>query len=112
MGQKFEPAGFDQLYVLGLDDIGNPRGARFQVLKDSIVSAAMDINCHVLIRQPDEVSALAIKLPVGHVYGSGRRVTLFIPNIRRELYNEILRAARITAHLERIRVGAPPFRIH
>jgi hypothetical protein len=112
MGQKFEPAGFDQLYVLGLDDLGNSRGARFQVLKDSIVSAAMDLNCHVLIRQPDEVSALAIKLPVGHVHDSGRCVTLFIPNIRRELYNKILSAARIAAHLEGVRVGAQPFRIH
>lgn len=40
MGQKSEPAGFDQLFVLGLDHNGKPRGARFTVLKDSLVSAA------------------------------------------------------------------------
>jgi hypothetical protein len=88
MGQKSEPAGFDQLYVLALDRNGNPRGARFTVLKDSIVSAAMDMNCRVLIRQPDMVSALGIKLPIGHVFGTGKLklVKLIIPNISRELY--------------------------
>jgi hypothetical protein len=97
MGQKSEPAGFDQLFVLGLDHNGKPRGARFTVLKDSIVSAAMDMNCHVLVRQPDAVSALAMKLPIGHVFGSGRLVKLFIPNIRLALYRQILVAARIAA---------------
>lgn len=62
------------------------RGARFAVLKDSIVSAAMDLNCRVLIGQPDAVSALGMKLPVGRVYGTGKVVTLFIPNIGREIY--------------------------
>jgi hypothetical protein len=41
MGQKSEPAGFDQVYVLGLGPNGKPRGARSALLKDSIVSAAM-----------------------------------------------------------------------
>lgn len=107
MGQQFEPAAFDQLYVLGLDDLGRPRGARFTVLRDSIVSAAMDMNCHVLIRQPDEVSALAIKLPVGQVYGSGRRVKLFVPKISRELYDAILDAAWAATQQERVVATAP-----
>jgi hypothetical protein len=41
MGQREEPSGADQVYVLVLDDDGNSRGARFTVLKDSIVSAAI-----------------------------------------------------------------------
>jgi len=44
MGQKSEPAGFEQVYVLGIDQNGNRCGARFHVLKDSIVSAALDMN--------------------------------------------------------------------
>src|ERR1700731_4307570 len=104
MGQKSEPARFDQLYVLGLDRNGNPRGARFAVLRDSIASAAMDMNCRVLIRQPDAVSVLGMKLPVGRVYGTGKLVTLFVPNIRRELYNRILRAVRIAAEQETARI--------
>ena len=70
------------------------------MLKDSIVSAAMDMNCRVLINQPDAVSALGIKLPVGHVYGTGKLVKLFVPNIRRELYKKIMEAARIAAEQE------------
>jgi hypothetical protein len=54
MGQRSEPPGFHQVYVLGLDHRGHPRGARFSVLKDSIVSAAMDMKYRILIRQPAE----------------------------------------------------------
>jgi hypothetical protein len=106
MGQKSEPARFDQLYVLGRDRNGNPRGARFALLKDSIASAAMDMNCRVLIRQPDAVSVLGMKLPVGHVYGTGKLVKLFVPNIRRELYKKIMEAARIAAEQEKARMKA------
>ncbi|WP_315795697.1 hypothetical protein [Bradyrhizobium sp. SZCCHNRI3043] len=90
---KTEPAKVDPVYVLGLDANGKPRGARFAELKDSIVSAAMDMKCRVLIDQPAPVSALGMKLPVGRVYGGGKVVRLFVPNIRRELYDKVLEAA-------------------
>jgi hypothetical protein len=105
MGQKSEPPGFDQVYVLGLDPRGDPRGARFTALRDSIVSAAMDMNCRVLIRQPDWVSAQAMRLPVGQVIGSGKLVNLVVPNIRRELYSAILDASRSAAEQERFRIA-------
>jgi hypothetical protein len=94
---KNQPTKVDQVYVLGLDANGKPRGARFAELKDSIASAAMDMNCRVLIDQPEAVSALGMKLPVGRVHGGGKVVKLFVPNIRRELYEQILEAARIAA---------------
>ena len=94
---KSEPAKVDQVYVLGLDANGKPRGARFAELKDNIASAAMDMNCRVLIDQPAAVSALGMKLPVGRVHGAGKVVKLFVPNVRRELYDQILEAARIAA---------------
>lgn len=90
---KTEPAKADPVYVIGLDANGKPRGARFAELKDSIVSAAMDLKCRVLINPPEAVSALGMKLPVGRVYGGGKVVKLFVPNIRRELYDKILEAA-------------------
>src|SRR5439155_23154011 len=105
MGQKSEPPGFDQVYVLGLDHRGHPRGARFNVLKDSIVSAAMDMNCRILIRQPAEVCTLARKLPQGYVFGSGKVVTLLLPNIRRELYTAILKTERLAAQQDNLRVA-------
>lgn len=101
MGQKEEPSGADQVYALGLDKDGNPRGARFTTLKDSIVSAVMDLNYRVLISQPPAVSSLGMMLPVGYVRGTGKLVTLFIPLIKRKLYRAILDAARDVAQRER-----------
>lgn len=106
MGQQSEPPGFDQVYVLGLDQRGHPRGARFSVLKDSIVSAAMDMNCRILIRQPAEVSALARKLPLGYVLGTGKTVRLLIPRIWSSLYRQILEATRAARIDEETRIAA------
>jgi hypothetical protein len=100
MGQKSEPARFNQVYVVGLDPKGKPRGARFAVLKDSIVSAAMDLDCRILINQPEAVTLLGANLPIGRVYGTGRLVKLLIPNIAPMLYNRILEAARIADEWE------------
>lgn len=106
MGQREEPSGTDQIYVLGLDHNGNPRGARFTVLKDSIVSAAMDMNCRILIRQPPEVSALARKLPLGYVLGTGKAVSLLIPRIGSSLYRQILEAAQAATIHEETKIAA------
>src|SRR5258705_3243853 len=96
MGKKSDkgPATVDQLFVLGLDENGKPRGARFAELKDNIASAAVDMNCRVLINQPEAVSDIAMTLPAGRIYASGKA---FIPNIRRDLYDKISEAARIAA---------------
>jgi hypothetical protein len=103
---KNEPAKIDPVYVLGLDANGKPRGARFGELKDNIASAAMDMNCRVLIDQPEAVSALGMKLPVGRVHGGGKVVKLFVPNIRRELYDQILEAARTAAEQSDAKIEA------
>jgi hypothetical protein len=102
MGQRSEPAGFDQVYVIGRDH--NPRGARFTMLKDSIVYAAVNMNCRVLIRQPASVSALGMMLPIGTVYGTGKLVTLFVPSISRALYERISEAAQTAARQEMARI--------
>ncbi|SRR5258708_15311479 len=103
---KNEPAKVDPVYVLGLDANGKPRGARFAELKDNIASAAMDMNCRVLIDQPEAVSALGMKLPVGRVHGGGKVVKLFVPNIRRDLYDKISEAARIAAEKSDAEIAA------
>ncbi|RXH06720.1 hypothetical protein [Bradyrhizobium vignae] len=106
MGQKSEPPEFDQVYVLRLDGDGTACGARFAVLRDSIVSAAMDVGCRILIRQPPEVSALARKLPLGYVLGTGKVVKLLIPRIGSSLYRQVLEAARIARIHEEARIAA------
>src|SRR4051794_15090518 len=95
MGQKSEPPMLDQIFIVGLDQRGIPCGARFTILRDSIVSAAIDLNCRVFIRQPDPVAELGMNLPVGTVYGTGKLVTLSVPNISRDLYRRIVEAARM-----------------
>jgi hypothetical protein len=74
-----QPRPFNQLYVIGLDGKGNLLGARFNLLKDSIVSAAMDMNLRILIFQPPNVSSIAMRLPVGCVYGTGKLAMLSVP---------------------------------
>jgi hypothetical protein len=61
--------------------------------------------CRVLINQPETVSDIAMKLPVGRIYASGKA---FIPNIRRDLYDKISEAARIVTEKSdaQIDVGA------
>jgi hypothetical protein len=103
---KNAPAKVDPVYVLGLYSNGKPRGARFGELKDNICSAAIDMNCRVLIEPPEAVSALGMKLPVGRVHGAGKVVKLFVPNIRRELYDQILEAARIAAEQIEAKIAA------
>jgi hypothetical protein len=103
---KNEPAKTSPVFVLGLDANGKPRGARFAELKDNIVSAAMDMNCRVLIDQPEAISALGMKLPVGRVHGGGKVVKLFVPNIRRDLYDQILEAARTAAEQSDAKIEA------
>ena len=81
------------LFVLGLDDSGKPRGARFAELNDIIVSTAMDMKCAILVGAPVEVTSIAMKLPIGRVYASGKA---FIPNIRRDLYDSIREAVKVS----------------
>jgi hypothetical protein len=94
----------DQVIVLGLDWCRKPRGARFTVLRDSTVSAAMDMNCRVLIGQPRAVCAPAKRLPIGRVLGTGVVVSLVLPNISRKLYDGILETTRIAAAQDKARM--------
>ncbi|TFW57601.1 hypothetical protein CT676_29410 [Bradyrhizobium sp. MOS001] len=64
------------------------------------------MNCRILIRQPPEVSALARKLPLGYVLGTGKTVSLLIPRIGPSLYRQVLEAARIARIHEETRIAA------
>ena len=66
----------------------------------------MDMNCRILIRQPAEVSALAGKLPLGYVLGTGKIVKLLIPSIGYDLYRLILEATRAARIDEETRIAA------
>jgi hypothetical protein len=76
----------DQLFVLGRNENGKPRGARFPEVKDDIVTAALRLNCTVVHPASASFAAVAMKLPKGRIYASGQA---FIPNIRSGLFDDL-----------------------
>jgi hypothetical protein len=78
------------LIVLGYDDDQKPRGARFDHDKPNLVTKAAEfMDLKVYQATSEDVAAVAEKLPVGRLYANGRG---FVPNIRQDLYSEVLAA--------------------
>jgi len=78
------------LIVLGYDDDQKPRGARFDHDKPNLVTKAAEfMDLKVYQATSEDVAAVAEKLPVGRLYANGRG---FMPNIRQDLYSEVLAA--------------------
>jgi hypothetical protein len=86
---KIAAAAIDQLFLVGLDDKGKPRGARFAESNDLVASAALDMMLTVVLLPSPAFAALATKLPQGRLYASGKA---FIPNIKRRLHDELVAA--------------------
>jgi hypothetical protein len=79
-----------QLFVLGLDESGKPKGARFPASEIDTVSPVVRA-MSLAVYQPcsDEVANLGMQLPVGRIYARGKA---FIPRIKRDLHDELLAA--------------------
>lgn len=78
------------LMVLGYDDQQKPRGARFQGADAKLVTeAAKAMGLNVYEAATDELTGLAKKLPVGRLYSTGKG---FVPNIRQNLYSQVIAA--------------------
>jgi hypothetical protein len=76
------------LIVLGFDDQQKPRGARFVDAKPDLVTKVADLlGFKVFQATPPEVADIAKKLPVGRLYANGRG---FVPNVRQDLYSELV----------------------
>ena len=84
--EKTAPAP-DQLFIIGIDAKGKPRGARFAQKDDRVVNAALDMNLGAVISASSAFAEIAKKLPVGRLYASGKA---FIPDIKRALHDELL----------------------
>jgi hypothetical protein len=76
----------DNLFVFGIDDEGKPRGARFAELNDKVVSAASSMKLKSVHSPSAAFSGIAMKLPVGRLYASGKA---FVPPIRRDLVDKL-----------------------
>jgi hypothetical protein len=89
MGKQHEKkaaAASDQLFVFGIDDAGKPRGARFAELNNKVVNAAIDLKLTSVHSASAAFSQIAMKLPVGRLYASGKA---FVPPIRRDLVEKL-----------------------
>lgn len=74
--------------VLGYDEHHKPRGARFTGADGTLVAkAAAAMGLNVYEANTDDLAALAKKLPVGRLYANG---TGFVPNIRQNLYSQVV----------------------
>jgi len=88
-----------QLFVLGLDETGKPKGARFPASEmDTVSPVVRAMNLAVYQPGSDEVVTLGMKLPVGRIYARGKA---FIPNIKRDLYDKLLAAVAISEEADR-----------
>lgn len=76
-----------QLFVYGLDEAGKPKGARFSMAEMETVSPIVTAQkLQFFEGNTEELVNLGMKLAVGRIYARGKS---FIPNIKRDLYDQI-----------------------
>ena len=92
MTKEANGAGPD-LIVLGRDEAGKPRAARFPTGHDNLVAqAAKAMNLAVCKADGDILAELAQKLPSGRLYATGRG---FVPPVGRSLYDRLVEQLRL-----------------
>ena len=79
--------------MLGRDEAGKPRAARFPTGHDNLVAkAAKAMNLAVCKADGDVLAELAKKLPSGRLYATGRG---FVPPVGRSLYDRLVEQLRL-----------------
>ena len=82
-----------ELIVLGRDEAGKPRAARFPAGHDGLVAkAAKAMNLAVCKAEGATVAELAKKLPSGRLYATGRG---FVPPVGRTLYDKLVEQLKL-----------------
>jgi len=85
------------LIVLGRDEAGKPRAARFPASQSSLVAkGAKAMNLTVCTAEGAALAELAKKLPSGQLYATGRG---FVPSVGRNLYVKIVEQLNLTGQL-------------
>lgn len=80
--------------LFGIDSSGKPKAARFGAKHAGLATkAASQLQLRVLQGEDPRVAALVARLPVGRVHATGR---MFVPFVRRDLYDKLLAAAPAT----------------
>ena len=82
-----------ELIVLGRDEAGKPRAARFPSGHDGLVAeAAKAMNLAVCKAESADVAELAKKLPPGRLYSTGRG---FVPSVGQSLYGKLVEQLKL-----------------
>ena len=82
-----------ELIVLGRDEAGKPRAARFPTGHDGLVAkAAKAMNLAVCKADGEVLAELAKKLPPGRLYSTGRG---FVPAVGRSLYDKLVEQLKL-----------------
>ena len=82
-----------ELIVLGWDEAGKPRAARFPTAKtDLVAKAAKAMNLTVCKADGAALAELAKKLPSGRLYATGRG---FVPPVGRSLYDKLVEQLKL-----------------
>lgn len=84
--EKKVAATTDKLFVFGVDNEGKPRGARFAEFNEKVVTATAEMNLTSVHPASAAFAEVAMKLPVGRLYASGKA---FVPPIRRDLLGKL-----------------------
>jgi hypothetical protein len=88
-----EPAATSLGVVLfGLDENGKPQAARFDSQQADLAAQAAGLMGLTVCPITDALADIAQKLPPGRIYANGRG---FVPNVRRDLYGQLLEAAGV-----------------
>ena len=81
------------LIVLGRDEAGKPKAARFPAGHDGLVAkAAKAMNLAVCKADGEVLAELAKKLPPGRLYSTGRG---FVPSVGRSLYGKLVEQLKL-----------------
>jgi hypothetical protein len=77
----------DKFFVLGFDNKGKPRGARFAEYNERVLNFVSDLMLTSVYPASAAFTEAAMKLPPGRVYASGKA---FIPPIKRDLVEKLV----------------------
>jgi hypothetical protein len=86
--EKKAPATPDKFFVLGFDNKGKPRGARFAEYNERVLNFVSDLMLTSVYPASAAFTEAAMKLPPGRAYASGKA---FVPPVKRDLIEKLVR---------------------
>ena len=101
--EKKAPATPDKFFVLGFDNKGKPRGARFAEYNERVLNFVSDLMLTSVYPASAAFTEVAMKLPPGRIYASGKA---FIPPIKRDLVEKLAGAVnRAVVNGDQLKIG-------